>query len=186
KAGSRSNGVTVRPDGKRVYVSSGGEGSVQVIDTATNAIIASIPVGKRPWNMAITPDGRKLYVACGRSNAVAVIDTDTNTKIADIPVADLPWGVGFRCFERPRWGVARAVDRRRAERGQCPRRQPGRGFRVAVAHGDRNDAVARAWNGAQGCSRERAELRSPRPPQAASARAHRLPGTQRQQRGRGG
>ena len=56
-----------------------------MIDTATNTIVARIPVGKRPWNMALTPDGNKLYVACGRSNAVAVIDTDTNAKIADIP-----------------------------------------------------------------------------------------------------
>jgi YVTN family beta-propeller protein len=85
----------VRPDGKRVYVSSGGEGTVQVIDTSTNTIIAKIPVGKRPWNMAITPDGRKLYVACGRSNAVAVIDTESNTKIADVPVGELPWGVAI-------------------------------------------------------------------------------------------
>jgi len=69
---------------------------VQVIDTATNAIVARIPVGRRPWNMAITPDGRKLYVACGRSNAVAVIDTETNTKIADVPVGELPWGVAIR------------------------------------------------------------------------------------------
>ena len=85
-----------RPDGKRVYVSSGGEGTVQVIDTANNAIVAAIPVGKRPWNMAITPDGSKLYVACGRSNAVAVIDTATNAKIADIAVGALPWGVALR------------------------------------------------------------------------------------------
>jgi YVTN family beta-propeller protein len=77
-------------------VSSGGEGTVQVIDTASNAIIAAIPVGKRPWNMAITPDGRKLYVACGRSNAIAVVDTATNAKIADIAVGDLPWGVALR------------------------------------------------------------------------------------------
>src|SRR5206468_9238622 len=48
KAGSRSNGVTVHPNGKRVYVSSGGEGTVQVIDTATNAIVAKISVGRRP------------------------------------------------------------------------------------------------------------------------------------------
>ena len=48
---------------------------MQVIDTATNAIVPEMPVGKRPWNMALTPDGKKLYVACGRSNAVAVIDT---------------------------------------------------------------------------------------------------------------
>ncbi len=67
-----------------------------MIDTATNAIIATIPVGKRPWNMALTPDGRKLYVACGRSNAVAVVDTETNAKIAEIPVGELPWGVAIR------------------------------------------------------------------------------------------
>lgn len=34
-----------------------------MIDTSTNKIIATIEVGKRPWNMAITPDGGKLYVA---------------------------------------------------------------------------------------------------------------------------
>jgi YVTN family beta-propeller protein len=66
-----------------------------VIDVATNAITASIPVGKRPWNMALTPDGAKLYVACGRSNAVAVIDTSTLTKVAEIPVGELPWGVAI-------------------------------------------------------------------------------------------
>ena len=96
KAGKRSNGVIVHPDGKRVFVSSGGDGTVQVIDTASNAIVATIPVGKRPWNMALTPDGRKLYVACGRSDAVAVIDTTTNRKIADVPVGSLPWGVAIR------------------------------------------------------------------------------------------
>jgi YVTN family beta-propeller protein len=91
----RSNGVTVHPDGRHVYVSSGGDGTVQVIDTATNAITAAIPVGNRPWNMALTPDGRKLYVACGRSNAVAVVDTQSNTKVADVPVGQLPWGVAI-------------------------------------------------------------------------------------------
>jgi YVTN family beta-propeller protein len=67
-----------------------------VIDTSTNAIIANIPVDKRPWNMAITPDGKKLYVACGRPSAAAVIDTETNTKIAEIQVGELPWGVAIR------------------------------------------------------------------------------------------
>jgi YVTN family beta-propeller protein len=86
----------VHPDGRHVFVTSGGEGTVQVIDTATNSIVAKIAVGKRPWNMALTPDGKKLYVACGRSNAVAVIDTDTNAKTAEIPVGELPWGVAIR------------------------------------------------------------------------------------------
>jgi YVTN family beta-propeller protein len=87
--------VLVHPDGKRVFVTSGGKGSVQVIDTATNTIVREIAVGKRPWNMGLTPDGRKLYVACGRSNLAVVVDTDTYAKIAEVPVGDLPWGVAI-------------------------------------------------------------------------------------------
>ena len=64
-----------------------------MIDTATNTIVATIPVGQRPWNMAITPDGRKLYVANGRSGSVSVIDTQSNTKLRDVAVEKLPWGV---------------------------------------------------------------------------------------------
>ena len=51
-----------------------------VIDTATDKVVATIPVGKRPWNMALTRDGAKLYVANGRSNSVSVIDTAKNVR----------------------------------------------------------------------------------------------------------
>ena len=93
---SRSNGVLVHPDGKRVFVSSGGKGTIQVIDPATNRIVAEVEVGRRPWNMALTPDGRKLYVACGRSNAVAVVDTAGYVKTGEIAVGHLPWGAAIR------------------------------------------------------------------------------------------
>jgi YVTN family beta-propeller protein len=69
---------------------------VSVIDTASNQIVATIPVGQRPWNMALTPDGKKLYVANGRSNSVSVIDTAKHVKLHDIPVGKLPWGVVVR------------------------------------------------------------------------------------------
>ena len=62
-------------------------------EQASNTIVATIPVGQRPWNMALTPDGRKLYVANGRSGSVSVIDTQSNTKLRDIEVGKLPWGV---------------------------------------------------------------------------------------------
>jgi YVTN family beta-propeller protein len=86
----------VHPDGSRVFVSNGKDGTVSVIDTSINKIVATIEVGKRPWNMAITPDGGKLYVANGRSDSVSVIDTATNTKLKDIPVGKRPWGVVIR------------------------------------------------------------------------------------------
>jgi YVTN family beta-propeller protein len=86
----------VQPDGKRVFVSNGKDATVSVIDTARNEIVATVPVGKRPWNMAVTPDGKKLYVANGKSNSVSVIDTETNQSLKQIPVGDTPWGVVIR------------------------------------------------------------------------------------------
>jgi YVTN family beta-propeller protein len=83
----------MRPDGARVYLSNGGDGTVMAIDTASDQVVATIPVGRRPWNMAITRDGAKLYVANGRSNSVSVIDTAKNVRIKDIAVGETPWGV---------------------------------------------------------------------------------------------
>ena len=66
------------------------------IDTTSNTVLATVEVGKRPWNMAVTPDGSKLYVANGRSNSVSVVDTASFTKLRDIEVGELPWGVSIR------------------------------------------------------------------------------------------
>jgi YVTN family beta-propeller protein len=86
----------MHPDGARVFISNGRAGTVSVIDTSSNRIIATVPVGKRPWNMALTPDGRKLYVANGRSNSVTVIDAESFAILRQIPVGELPWGVLVR------------------------------------------------------------------------------------------
>jgi YVTN family beta-propeller protein len=59
-------------------------------------VLATIPVGKRPWNMAITPDGKKLYVANGRSNSVTVIDTEQLVPSGEVKVGEMPWGVVIR------------------------------------------------------------------------------------------
>ena len=85
------------PDGSKVYVASGGgdiNNTVSVIDTATNTVIATIPVGNLPIGVAVTPDGSKVYVTNAISNTVSVIATATNTVIATIPVGLFyPWGI---------------------------------------------------------------------------------------------
>jgi YVTN family beta-propeller protein len=81
------------PDGKRVFISNGKDATVSAIDTTSHEILATIPVGKRPWNMAITPDGRKLYVANGRSNSVTVIDAIELKAMSEVQVGEMPWGV---------------------------------------------------------------------------------------------
>jgi YVTN family beta-propeller protein len=51
----------------RIYVSNEDGGSISVIDGKTEAVVATIPVGKRPRGMRLSPDGRFLYVALSGS-----------------------------------------------------------------------------------------------------------------------
>lgn len=94
-SGAGARWEPLRSGGARVYVSNGRSGTVSVIDVASNRVVATVEVGKRPWNMAITPDGTKLYVANGRSDAVSVIDTAGARRIKDIAVGKRPWGVAI-------------------------------------------------------------------------------------------
>ena len=84
----------------RAYVTTSGSlgnsDFVSVIDTATNTVVASIPVGFSPFQIAITPDGTRAYVANQSStNTVSVIDTATNTVVATIPGGFSPLGVAI-------------------------------------------------------------------------------------------
>lgn len=89
----RPMGTLISPDGKRLYVTTGHGGMVLVIDTATDEITKSIPVGKRPWGIALSPDGKKLYTANGLDNDVAVIDTEKLEVTNHIKVDKKPWGL---------------------------------------------------------------------------------------------
>src|SRR5262249_54811672 len=48
---------------ERVYVADEDGGNVVVIDTASDAVVARIPVGKRPRGLRVSPDGTRLFVA---------------------------------------------------------------------------------------------------------------------------
>ena len=63
-----------------------GSNDVTVINTATNTVVATIPVGSQPIGAAVTPDGTRVYVTNTASNTVSVINTATNTVVATIPV----------------------------------------------------------------------------------------------------
>jgi YVTN family beta-propeller protein len=92
---SKPMGVVVSPDAKRVYVANGRGGTISMIDTATDSVLSTVPVGQRPWGIALTPDGRKLYTANGPSNDVSVVNTGTLQVVKKIPVGKIPWGVAI-------------------------------------------------------------------------------------------
>jgi serine/threonine-protein kinase len=83
--------VTVSPDGSRAYVANLSGRSVTVVDTATNAVAATVATGESttPFEVAVAPDGRRAYVTTAFD--VAVLDTaiDTITSVIDFPPGSL-------------------------------------------------------------------------------------------------
>jgi YVTN family beta-propeller protein len=75
------------------YVAARGSGAVTVLDTATQAVVAAIPVGPGPMATAVHPDGSLVYVTLGPLDAVAVIDTASNAVIGTVGVGDNPSGL---------------------------------------------------------------------------------------------
>jgi YVTN family beta-propeller protein len=96
-AGSILNGLAIKPDGTRLYVTDYRTNAVMVIDTAANRIIANIGVGIGPFQIAVNPAGTGAYVANGGSvppgNTTSVINTASNKVTANITVGNSPWGV---------------------------------------------------------------------------------------------
>ena len=72
------------------YVANNDDGTVSVIDTVTNIVVDTIPVGTDPFGVAVTPDATKVYVTNSMSDDVSVIDAATNTVLPTIPVGTFP------------------------------------------------------------------------------------------------
>jgi YVTN family beta-propeller protein len=73
--GGEPFGVVVSPDNKFVYTANNGDGTVSVINAATNTVQTTISAGPSPAELAISSDGSKLYVSNEvSSGSVTVID----------------------------------------------------------------------------------------------------------------
>jgi YVTN family beta-propeller protein len=104
KVGSYPRGVTVTPDGTKVYVTNSGSNTVSVIDASNNKVTATINLGSpahggQPEGVAVTPDGTKVYVVNFGGyydyDTVSVIDTTNNTVIATVNVGAWPEGIAI-------------------------------------------------------------------------------------------
>jgi gliding motility-associated-like protein len=84
--------VTPRPS-DFAYISNTHSNSVSVINTATNTLVATVPVGSQPQGVAVSPDNGYVYIANSTANTVSVINTATNTVTATIPVGQSPQAV---------------------------------------------------------------------------------------------
>ncbi len=85
--------MALSPDGKEVYVTCEASDTVIVVDAATRAKIAEIPVGGQPTDVTFLPDGSRAYVSNRLDDSVSVIDTAARKPVATINVGDEPHGV---------------------------------------------------------------------------------------------
>jgi YVTN family beta-propeller protein len=76
-------------------INPGGNGTVSVINTSTNTVVKTVPVGREPEGVAITPNGSYAYVANVGSGTVSVIKTSTDTVVKTVEVGGVPEGVAI-------------------------------------------------------------------------------------------
>jgi len=102
-------GIAVAPDGSRVYVGvflPDRSGRLEVIDAVERAVIASVPIGVRPFQVLASADGRAIYTIDHDTFTVTAIDTATFVPRA-LPVEPLG-NTGWGSWDKPHYAALRA------------------------------------------------------------------------------
>ncbi len=89
-----ANGLAITPDNAFIYVAANGaDGTeINVIETATNTVIATLAPSGTAQFLAVTPNGKFVYLT-NNSPSVDVIDTNTNTVSSIITVGSGAEGI---------------------------------------------------------------------------------------------
>jgi YVTN family beta-propeller protein len=77
----------------RAFVLHGRRQDVAVVDTATGAVLARIPVGGRSETASTTADGRHVIAAVSGADEIVVIDVLANRVVKRLPAGATPWSV---------------------------------------------------------------------------------------------
>jgi YVTN family beta-propeller protein len=94
-----AHGLYPSRDGKQLYVTNRGAGSVSVIDFASRSIVGNWQFGGSPDMGGVSSDGKQLWLSGRYNSEVYVIDTTTGQLIKRIPVGNGPHGLAI--FPQP-------------------------------------------------------------------------------------
>jgi YVTN family beta-propeller protein len=75
-------------------VSNRGSNTVSVIDTASNTVIATVPVGSAPEGVDISPDGNSVFVVNSGDGSVGFISTSNLAIVGAVAVGTNPQARG--------------------------------------------------------------------------------------------
>lgn len=81
--------LIVSPNGRRVYVTTA-DGTLYVVNAATNRVVTTLFVGPAANGLAWSPDGNRLYVSSRDAGTVVAINPATNTIARTYTVGGMP------------------------------------------------------------------------------------------------
>jgi YVTN family beta-propeller protein len=95
RTGAGTHGFEVGRDGRHLFVSNRGEGSVSVLDMTVNRAVAKwrIPGGGSPDMGGISPDGKVMWWGGRYNGVVYAMSTANGRLLAKIPVGSGPHGL---------------------------------------------------------------------------------------------
>ena len=88
KLGDRIHGVTVQPDGKRLFVTVESDHTLRIIDTASLQTVGTVKVSGRPNQVAVTPDGKYAVVPIRDGDKVDIVDVAKEHVIKSLPIKE--------------------------------------------------------------------------------------------------
>lgn len=83
-------GMKLNRDGSRLYVVANTADALLEIDVETAKVLASYPVGPRPYSCLLSHDESQIYVSNWGGDSVTLIDLSEATTLAEIKVSDRP------------------------------------------------------------------------------------------------
>jgi len=86
--GAIPDGLSVSPDGRRLYVAEAGENAVAVVDLVHRRAIGFIPTGWYPADVKATPDGRAIVVTNTNDSGAGPNPCGKLTPRTDCPAPD--------------------------------------------------------------------------------------------------
>lgn len=101
--GKTPEGIGISPDGREVWAANRAEGTISIIDTATNKVVETIAkFSQLPFRVAFTPDGKRVLIPDPVGGELIIFDAATRKETGRIKL------------EGGTVGVAVAADSRRA------------------------------------------------------------------------
>ncbi len=102
--GRKPDAIEYDPDTRRVFVADGTSGDLAVLDAASGAVVADLPLGGKLEAMAANGYGR-LWICVEDQSLLHVVDTHALKSLGDIPLApgEGPTGIALDPTGRRLW-----------------------------------------------------------------------------------